>query len=70
MSFSISTKTGFAPVDTTALAVATKVKEGTSTSSPFLISKAYNAACSAAVPELTATAYLDLTNDEALFSNS
>ena len=36
----MSTKTGFAPVATTAFAVATNVNEGSKTSSPFLISNA------------------------------
>ena len=39
-SLRISTKIGFAPVDTTAFAVATKVNDGTKTSSPGLISNA------------------------------
>ena len=52
----MSTKTGLAPTDLTEFAVATKVNDGTSTSSPGLISIAYREACSAAVPELTATA--------------
>ena len=60
-SFKISTKTGFAPVDAIAFALATNVKDGTITSSPFLISNAYSAACNAAVPEFTAIAYLILT---------
>ena len=57
----MSTNTGFAPTDFTALAVATKLNDGSNTSSPALTSSAYSAACSAAVPEFTATAYFDLT---------
>ena len=53
MSFRISTKTGFAPTDLTEFAVATKVNDGTSTSSPGLMPIAYREAWSAAVPELT-----------------
>ena len=66
----MSTKTGFAPVEYTEFAVATKVKDGIKTSSPCLISNAYNAACNAAVPELTAIVYFEFTNDETDFSNS
>src|SRR5712692_7981460 len=66
----MSTKTGFAPTDTTEFAVATNVNDGRITSSPCFISSAYSAACSAAVPEFTATAYFDLTNEERSFSNS
>jgi hypothetical protein len=36
----MSTKTGLAPVETTAFAVATNVNDGTRTSSPFFISTA------------------------------
>ena len=61
---------GFAPTETMAFAVATKVKDGRSTSSPFLISSAYNAACRAAVPELTATAYFAFTNEVTFFSKT
>ena len=39
----MSTKTGLAPTDLTEFAVATKVNDGTNTSSPGLISIAYNA---------------------------
>ena len=35
-----------------------------------LISKAYSAACNAAVPEFTATVYFELTNEETDFSKS
>ena len=66
----MSTKTGFAPVETTAFAVATKVKDGIRTSSPCLISNAYSAACKAAVPEFTAIAYFEFTNEETAFSKS
>ena len=69
MSFRISTKTGFAPTDLTEFAVATKVNDGTNTSSPGLIPIAYREACRAAVPELTATANFDLTNFDNSFSN-
>ena len=41
----------------------------TNTSSPGLTSIAYSEACSAAVPELTATANFDLTNFDNSFSN-
>ncbi len=40
----MSTKTGFAPVEMTALAVATNEKDGIRTSSPCLISNVSNAA--------------------------
>ncbi len=40
------------------------------TSSPFLISSAYSAACNAAVPEFTETAYFDLVKALIDFSNS
>ena len=53
----------------TELAVATKVNEGTSTSSPDLISSAYSEACNADVPEFTAIANLDLTNFDRRCSN-
>src|SRR5438309_11962987 len=66
----MSTKIGFAPTDTIEFAVATNVNDGRSTSSPCLMSSEYSAACSAAVPEFTATAYFDLTNEERSFSNS
>ena len=66
----MSTNTGLAPTEITALAVATKVNDGMRTSSPYFISRASKAACNAAVPEFTATAYFDLTNLEANFSNS
>jgi len=69
LSFRISTKIGLAPTDLTEFAVATKVNDGTSTSSPGLISIAYREACNAAVPELTATANFDLTNFDNSFSN-
>ena len=52
----MSANTGVAPVAATALAVATYVKEGTTTSSPGFMSMVMRAACRAAVPELTATA--------------
>ena len=39
----MSTKTGFAPVNTTEFAVAAKVKEGTITSSPTPIPRLNNA---------------------------
>src|SRR5690606_22032791 len=52
---SMSTKTGFAPTYSTLLAVAAKVSEGTSTSSPGPIPAASRMRCSAAVQELTAT---------------
>ena len=65
----MSTKTGLAPTDLMEFAVATKVNDGTSTSSPGLTSIAYREACSAAVPELTATANFDLTNFDNSFSN-
>ena len=61
---------GFAPVDSTEFAVATKVKDGIKTSSPYLMSKAYSAACNAAVPEFTAIVYFEFTNDETDFSKS
>ena len=65
----MSTKTGLAPTDLTEFAVATKVNDGTSTSSPGFMSIAYRDAWSAAVPELTATANFDLTNFDNSFSN-
>src|SRR3989344_6429221 len=55
---STSANTGLAPKYSAALPVAAKVSAGTSTSSPFLTPAAKYAACRAAVPELTATAYL------------
>ena len=61
---------GFAPTETMAFAVATNVNDGRSTSSPFLMSNAYNAACKAAVPELTATAYFAFTNEVTFFSKA
>ena len=66
----MSTKIGFAPVETIEFAVATKEKDGRSTSSPFLISNVYNAACNAAVPELTAIAYFAFTNEVTFFSKT
>ena len=51
-----STKTGIAPKNTAALALAAKVIVETMTSSPGSMPSAYMAACSAAVPVLTATA--------------
>ena len=65
----MSTKTGFAPTDFTEFAVATKVNDGTNTSSPGLTSNAYREAWSAAVQELIATANFDLTNFANNFSN-
>ena len=60
-----------APDAITALAVATNVKEGSNTSSSLLIlSSASNAACKAAVPELTATTCLTFKNVRRDDSNS
>jgi hypothetical protein len=50
----ISTKIGFAPAATAELAVATNVNDGSKTSSFCFTPAASNAACNAAVPELTA----------------
>jgi hypothetical protein len=52
-----SAKTGVAPVYATALTVATKVIEGTTTSSPGPRPAAAQARCSAAVPLVTARAW-------------
>ncbi len=54
---SISTSTGFAPARSIAEAVATKVMVVVITSSPGPMSSAFSAMCSAAVPELQATAW-------------
>ena len=51
----MSANTGVAPVIATALAVAAKVKDGTTTSSPGPMPAASSPRCSALVPELTAT---------------
>jgi hypothetical protein len=52
----ISQKTGSAPTYLTAFTVATNVREGTITSSPFPIPKAHKAKCNAAVQFETAHA--------------
>ncbi len=52
----MSAKMGFAPVNATDSAVATKEKLGTMTSSPGPMPRAMREAWRAAVPELTATA--------------
>src|SRR5690606_36878356 len=52
---SMSTNTGRAPARTTAFAVAAKLNDGTTTSSPCPIPTASSANSSALVPELTAT---------------
>ena len=57
-----------APVAITALAVAVKLNDGTSTSSPDLIPKDNNDAYKAEVPEFTATAYLQSSNSDNCFS--
>ena len=67
VSGSISVKIGFPPARTTASAVATKVKLGSITSSPFLIPIAINAACNAAVPVLTAMACFTPANSANFF---
>src|SRR3989344_3807219 len=54
---SMSAKTGTAPKYKAAFPVAANVSAGTITSSPFLTPAAKYAACRAAVPELSATAY-------------
>ena len=53
---SMSTKTGRAPSRVTALAVAKKVKLGSSTSSPGPTSRAMSASSSASLPDAQATA--------------
>ena len=58
VSFSMSAKTGRAPVNRIELAEAMNVKGEVMTSSPSPIPCASRAMCRAAVPELTATAYL------------
>ena len=58
---STSTKTGTAPWWSTAIAVATKVKAGTMTSSPAWIPAPISARCSAAVPLLVARQYREPT---------
>src|SRR5207253_6565156 len=55
---SISTKTGFAPVNEIAETVAIKVCETVITSSPGPISEARSASSRADIPESTPTAYL------------
>ena len=55
---SISTNTGLAPVSTTALGDATKVKSGTITSSPIPTSNAFKAKNNPVVPLVTAHANL------------
>ena len=52
---SMSANTGRAPVSATALAVAAKLNDGTTTSSPGPIPSATSASSRALVPELTAT---------------
>ncbi len=54
-SSSISTITGVAPANKTALIVAAKVKSGTITSSPCLIPREWSAKCKATVPLNTLT---------------
>src|SRR3989344_6280287 len=66
---SISTRTGMAPVYNTALAVATKVRSGIITSSPFFIPKDANAKCKPVVPLETANAYFVPINEANLSSN-
>ena len=51
----MSANTGRAPVSATALAVAAKLNDGTTTSSPGPIPSATSASSRALVPELTAT---------------
>ena len=58
-SLSTSTMTGFAPVRSTALIVATKVRSGTITSSFFPIPSAFKERCNADVALETPTAYLE-----------
>ena len=58
VSGSISAKTGVAPTIPIASVVATKVNAVVITSSPFPISKALKAKCSASVPEFKPIAYL------------
>ena len=53
---SMSTNTGLAPAWTTTLAVATKLSDGTRTSSPGPMSNTASMSCRAAVAECTATA--------------
>src|SRR3989338_6062765 len=66
---STSANTGFEHKYSAALPVAAKVSAGASTSSPFLTPAAKYAACRAAVPELTATAYLVPAALASAFSN-
>ena len=65
----LSTKCGVAPQYRTALAVATKVSVGTSTSSPGSTPASSSATCSAAVPLTTATACLAPVNAARSASN-
>ena len=58
-----------APIDFTEFAVATNVNDGIKTSSFGFMSNAYNDACNADVPELTATANFDLTKFDKRSSN-
>jgi len=66
---SISTKTGFAPQNVTAAAVAVKVRAGTNTSSPVRTPYASRDNCSAASPLPTPTAYLEPQYAANSFSN-
>src|SRR3989344_5936978 len=66
---SMSAKTGTAPKYKAAFPVAAKVSAGTTTSSPLATPAAKYAAWSAAVPELTATAYFVPAALASAFSN-
>src|SRR5205823_11834239 len=65
-----SQNTGVAPAATTACAQPTNVSEGTTTSSPGDTPSVTSAACSAAVPEETATTCPAPTSSASLDSNS
>lgn len=67
---SMSANTGVAPVSRTELAVAAKVNEGTTTSSPAPIPAATSASRSAEVPEFTATQCRPSTSAENSSSNA